>query len=443
MNKNSKALKVLWFGLCSIMVLLNEHLALFNLFIPLRINFIIHALLSVFIFYINLHPDAINTIQNKKLHHCAGGVFLLKLFLFTTAVSVIIVLFNPYYLIRTLVWIFIIEFIIFWNGIIRTYLYSSQMGIKLRVTGAVCGMIPVVHLFVLFKIIRTVDYEIEVESAKEQLNEQRKSKQICKTKYPVVMIHGVFFRDFKHFNYWGRIPAELEKNGAQIFYGNHESASPIDKSGEQLAERIKEILKETGAEKVNIIAHSKGGLDSRYMISKCGMENYVASLTTINTPHRGCEFADYLLDGTIPEKTKQAVALTYNNALKLLGDKEPDFISAVTDLTKSSCTAFNEKIKDSGLVYYQSFGSVLKRPEGGRFPLNYSYNLVKRFDGPNDGLVDEKSFEWGSKFTMLTPQGKRGISHGDMIDLNRENIRGFDAREFYVQLVSELREMGF
>ena len=44
---------------------------------------------------------------------------------------------------------------------------------------------------------------------------------------------------------------------------------------------------------------------------------------------------------------------------------------------------------------------------------------------------------------MLRPKGKRGISHGDMIDLNRENIRGFDVREFYVQLVSDLREKGF
>ena len=31
---------------------------------------------------------------------------------------------------------------------------------------------------------------------------------------------------------------------------------------------------------------------------------------------------------------------------------------------------------------------------------------------------------------------------GDMIDLNRENIRGFDVREFYVQLVANLKERG-
>ena len=443
MKKNRKVLSILWFLLCSIIILTNEHLALLNNFISSGINILLHIALSAFIVFINIKPNVFNKIQNKKLYRCANGVFLLKLFLFTTAVSIVTVLFYPHYLVRTIVFIFIIELILFWNGIIRTYLYSTQMEIKLRVIGALCGMIPVVHLIVLFMIIRIVDYEIEVESEKEILNEQRKQNQICKTKYPIVMIHGVFFRDFKHFNYWGRIPAELEKNGAQIFYGNHESASPVDKSGEELAQRIKTILKETGAEKINIIAHSKGGLDCRYMISKCGMENYVASLTTINTPHRGCEFAEYLLDGTIPEKTKQAVAFSYNNALKLLGDKNPDFISAVTDLTNSACKTLNENVKDSNLVYYQSVGSVLKTPKGGRFPLNYSYHLVKRFDGPNDGLVGKQSFEWGSKFTMLTPEGKRGISHGDMIDLNRENIRGFDVREFFVQLVSDLREKGF
>ena len=69
----------------------------------------------------------------------------------------------------------------------------------------------------------------------------------------------------------------------------------LGKNSGELAERIRQIVEETGCEKVNIIAHSKGGLDSRYAISECGMGKYVASLTTINTPHRGCEFADYLL----------------------------------------------------------------------------------------------------------------------------------------------------
>ena len=62
-------------------------------------------------------------------------------------------------------------------------------------------------------------------------------------------------------------------------------------SGKELAARIRQLVEETGCEKVNIIAHSKGGLDSRAAIAHCGMAPYVATLTTINTPHRGCIFA--------------------------------------------------------------------------------------------------------------------------------------------------------
>ena len=72
-----------------------------------------------------------------------------------------------------------------------------------------------------------------------------------------------------------------------------------------------------------------------------------------------------------------------------------------------------------------------------------TYHLVNLFDGKNDGLVGEKSFPWGSDFKMLAASGKRGISHGDVIDLNRENFDGFDVREYYVQLVSDLRQKGF
>ena len=57
-------------------------------------------------------------------------------------------------------------------------------------------------------------------------------------------------------------------------------------------------------------------------------------------------------------------------------------------------------------------------------------------------MVGEKSFAWGEDYQFLTVKGKRGISHGDVIDLNREDIPGFDVREFYVQLVSKLKERG-
>lgn len=170
---------------------------------------------------------------------------------------------------------------------------------------------------------------------------------------------------------------------------------------------------------------------------------YVASLTTINTPHRGCEFADYLLT-EIPEKQQKVIAERYNSIAAKLGDKDPDFLAAVYDLTSQKCRERNEIVHDDPGVFYQSVGSVLQKASSGRFPLNFTYHLVKYFDGENDGLVGIKSFEWGSSLKMLrNTEMKRGISHGDMIDLNRENIKGLDIREFYVQLVSNLREKGF
>ena len=228
-----------------------------------------------------------------------------------------------------------------------------------------------------------------------------------------------------------------------IFYGEHNSAAAVKDSAVELEKRIKEIVQQTGCGKVNIIAHSKGGLDSRAAVSMTSAGQYVASLTTISTPHRGCEFADYLL-GEIPEEEQQVIASGYNTVASKLGDRDPDFLAAVYDLTSEKCKERNDVVHDDPNVFYQSVGSVLHGASSGQFPLNFTYHLVKYFDGENDGLVGVDSFEWGSSLNMIRLEKKgRGISHGDMIDLNRENIDGLDIREFYVQLVSGLREKGF
>lgn len=338
------------------------------------------------------------------------------------------------------VWCVVCLSILFWNGIISVYCTSVQLGIRIRVIGILCGLIPIVNVFVLGKILLTCCREVILETNKHLLNEQRKGDAICKTKYPILLVHGVFFRDFKLLNYWGRIPGELEKNGATVYYGQHQSADSIRNSALELTERIRKIVEETGCEKVNIIAHSKGGLDCRCAISE-GAAPMIASLTTVNTPHRGCGFADYLLE-KIPESAQEKIALSYNTAAFILGDKKPDFMSAVRDLAASACKEYDKEWMLPDGIYSQSIGSQLKKATGGKFPLNFSYPLVKYFDGPNDGLVSLDSFQWGDHYTCLVPSKNRGISHGDMIDLNRENIPGFDVREFYVQLVSDLRKRG-
>lgn len=395
-------------------------------------------------------------MKQTRVDLCRAGNLILRIFSITTFLAVALILAGFFgvfgegtgFFDQAKIWIlvcivtFLVELTVFWVGIILVYVSSTQLGIKWRVWGAVCGWIPIVHLFMLGKIIRVTSEEVRTEQAKNDLNAARASEKICATRYPILFVHGVFFRDFEHLNYWGRIPGELEKNGAVCYYGNHNSAAAVKDSAVELRERIREIVEKTGCERVNIIAHSKGGLDSRCAISLEGMGPYVASLTTINTPHRGCEFADFLLS-KIPKAQQQMVARTYNAAAAKLGDIDPDFLAAVYDLTHAKCMERNEQVQDSPLVYYQSFGSKLTKAVSGRFPLNFTHPLVKYFDGANDGLVGEASFPWGDHYQFLTNTKKRGISHADMIDLNRENIPGFDVREFYVQLVADLKKKGF
>lgn len=404
---------------------------------------------------INVMPSIANRrLPTGKLRNCGDGCELLEIFLISTGLSIVYsivgwcgllpagsLLQEPKIWVISSLLAILFEAVVFWNGMIRIYVSSSQLGIKWRVIGALCGMIPVVHLIVLMKMIRIVRKEVSCENGKILQAQEFCGQELCRTKYPLLMVHGVFFRDLKHFNYWGRIPGVLKENGADIYYGNHASAASVADSAKELDVRIRQLVEETGCGKVNIIAHSKGGLDCRYALSFLGTDRFVASLTTINTPHRGCKFADYLLS-RIPESKKNMVAKTYNAALRKLGDKEPDFLAAVGDLTEEACARLNETALDSGQVYYQSVGSRLARPSGGRFPLNFSYYLVNHFDGANDGLVGEESFPWGEDYRLVTAAGKRGVSHGDMIDLNRENFDGFDVRDFYVDLVHGLKERG-
>lgn len=408
-------------------------------------------ILSVFVFIlINITPSLVKKgYPSLRTRICSHGSELLLYFVISTTFSAALNTVTAFYMLPNawLEWLLgiiacvIFEAIVFWNGIISVYCTSVQLGIRTRIVSILCGWIPIINIFTLFNIIKTTSKEVNFEIEKSNLDKSRSAQKICATKYPILLVHGIFFRDSRYFNYWGRVPTELTKNGAVIYYGNHQSALSIEDSAAELAQRIEQIVRETGCEKLNIIAHSKGGLDCRYAVSKCGSAPYVASITTINTPHRGCGFADYLLHN-VSDNVKNKVADTYNTTLKRLGDASPDFLLAISSLTEEYCTDFNRKVLDVPEIHYYSIGSKLNHSTNGKFPLNFSYMLVKYFDGANDGLVSEKSFPWGEKYTFLTTKGKRGISHGDMIDLNRENIDGFDVREFYVQLVADLKNKG-
>ncbi len=361
-------------------------------------------------------------------------IFLTVIICLKTNVSIMPVVFNSLF-----AGIFII--IMTFNGIIKTAFSSKQIKFIWYILLILMWYIPPINIIIFRHFYKIGRREFRFEIARLDLEKVRAENSVCHTKYPILMVHGIFFRDWQYFNYWGRVPNSLIANGAEIYYGNQQSAKSIAKSAEELKQRILEVIQESGAEKVNIIAHSKGGLDSRYAISNLGMDKYVASLTTINTPHRGCDFVDNLLN-IFPESVVNFVSKKYNSIFTKLGDNSPDFLSGVLDLRASSCKKLDESLPDSPDVFYQSYMSQMKNFFSAGIPLNIGYLLIKKCNGNNDGLVWVDSAKHGENFTLIKNEFSRGISHGDMIDLFRENIKGFDIREFYINIAVNLKNKG-
>ncbi len=191
---------------------------------------------------------------------------------------------------------------------------------------------------------------------------------------------------------------------------------------------------------MNIIAHSKGGLDARYAISTLKMAPYVASLTTMSTPHRGCRFVDYAC--RLPEGLYRFVAGCFDRTFGKFGDRNPDFYTATHQFSTKASAEFNKETPDAPEVYYQSYASKMKYPWS-HMLLSIPWCMIRPLEGDNDGLVSTYSAKWGEFQGVFTNKRTRGISHGDMIDLKRQDYKGFDVVEAYVQIVAELKRKGF
>ncbi len=267
----------------------------------------------------------------------------------------------------------------------------------------------------------------------------------CKTKYPVLMIHGAGFRDLKWPVYWGRIPGVLRARGADLHYGQQDCWASVETNARALCARVDGILEETGAEKVNMIAHSKGGLEARMAASSLGCGGKIASITTVATPHRGSATLDRLMK--LPRGVFSLAAVAVNNWIRLVGDKKPDFLRVCEDFTTESMARFNRENPDVPGVYYQSFACIMSHPFSD-LNLSTANFILNRIEGPNDGLVSAESAAWGENVHILRSHAFRGISHLDAIDLRRapftrkggEGVS--DICDVYVNILRDLRERG-
>jgi triacylglycerol lipase len=271
---------------------------------------------------------------------------------------------------------------------------------------------------------------------------ERTAKASCRTKYPLLFVHGVSWRDDYLISYWGKVPEALEERGAKVFLAKHDAWGTIEGNAEKVAERIDAILAETGAAKVNIIAHSKGGIESRYAITTLGRAGSVATLTTINTPHRGTASARFFLEDAPIVNGATAAAMDFA-ALFLLGDEAPATARAIAQLMPESMAAFNARVPDDPRVRYQSWTSVLDDTYGAAV-YQVFYMILRDLAGPNDGFVPLESAKWGDFRGVLGEKEGLPISHSDAHGLILfPNANRFDAPAFYVSVVEELKERGY
>ena len=272
-------------------------------------------------------------------------------------------------------------------------------------------------------------------------NSSKPDAEYCATKYPVILVHGISFRDSALLvRYWGNTPKVLKQNGAIVYTGGQDAYGIIADNAAALKKKILAALETTKSRKINIIAHSRGGIEARYMISILGMKEKVASLTTIATPHRGSSMADLIMKklhdgGMIPD--------IINFFARIIGDSKPESYNAGLELTRESMKIFNGKVADAPGVYYQSYAAVIDDS----FPnliWRKMYSIIKKYEGANDGLVSVDSAKWGNYRGLMTCNGMYRASHTDVVGMHfLSGVYCFDAPDFYRGLVHEFKLKGY
>jgi triacylglycerol lipase len=173
------------------------------------------------------------------------------------------------------------------------------------------------------------------------------SSTYTKTKYPIVLAHGMAGFDslFGVFDYWHGIEDSLRSGGAKVYVTKVSSFNDTATRGEQLLEQVEQIAAASGAGKVNLVGHSHGGLDVRYVLAV--RPDLVASVTTVGTPHKGSDVADFLAENTTAGGFTQTVLSLFVNSFGVIinlltGTSDPqDSIAGLNQLTSAGTAAFN------------------------------------------------------------------------------------------------------
>ena len=261
--------------------------------------------------------------------------------------------------------------------------------------------------------------EADAASADEdlaQLDDAVTTDNYTATRYPVVLCHGMAGFDslFGVLDYFYGVESSLTSSGAKVFITHVPQFSSSEARGEALLAQVEHIVAVSGKAKVNLIGHSHGGLDARYVAAV--RPDLVASVTSVGTPHKGAELATFLRtnvkSGGFSELVLSTLAGSLGTLLGLLSGHtdQQNALAALDSLSKTGSAAFNAKYP-AGLPTTTCGQGAAKASNGVRY---YSWggtssltNILDVGDGAlgvaslvygedNDGLVGKCSSHLGT-----------------------------------------------
>jgi triacylglycerol lipase len=283
--------------------------------------------------------------------------------------------------------------------------------------------------------------------------------------YPIVLAHGFFgFDDFAgigFIHYFWEVESDLAANGETRVYTP--AVDPFNDSetrGRELLAHIEDILAETGHARVDIIAHSQGGLDARVVATL--RPDLVASITTISTPHGGTPVADVILRIIADPRLEDLIDAIVRLAAAPLWDAvgaETSLFAPLRLFSRDGIAAFDAMHPDEPTVRYFSIAGrsnralasdlcrvadrpdFLRRYDGTTDPIEPLLAISEAIvGGANDGLVPVESARRGRFLGCIPADHMDEIGHlfGD----DPGAFNDFDHRRFYRELIAFLRAEG-
>ncbi|HET7642863.1 MAG TPA: alpha/beta fold hydrolase [Nitrososphaeraceae archaeon] len=192
------------------------------------------------------------------------------------------------------------------------------------------------------------------------------------TTLPILLVHG-YMEDATVWNKWIDL---LKKDNVPptalypiTFKESDDKCGSTVEHAKELSTIIGQIKDETGQDKVNIVAHSKGGLDARVYLTN--NTNDVANLIMIGTPNAGSPLAESCEIG----------------------------IPAVYDLRPGS--AATEVKMNPNTKYYTIAGDWNPQSENYHLFFSFEQSGFYSLPIPNDGMVSVSSVESQDYFINL------------------------------------------